>query len=167
MLNGVSSNVVSVRSVSDLGDRLSRISALAEPVRRALYRFVVTQREPVTREQAASAVGVPHHVAKFNLDRLVEEGLLAADYRRPPGRGGPGAGRPAKVYCRADVDLDVSVPERRYELAARLLAHAVAEAEREDSAVADTLVSVATDAGRNRGEGAAVPRANRGATEKA
>jgi predicted ArsR family transcriptional regulator len=148
----------------DLDDRLNRISALAEPVRRALYRFVVSQREPVTREQAAAAVGVPHHVAKFNLDRLVEQGLLHADYRRPPGRGGPGAGRPAKVYCRAGVDVEVSVPERRYELAARLLAHAVAEAEREDAAVADTLESVATDAGRERGTGAEVARTKRHAT---
>jgi predicted ArsR family transcriptional regulator len=147
--------------VSDLDDRLSRISVLADSVRRDLYRFVITQREPVTREQAAAAVGVPHHVAKFNLDRLVDEGLLHADYRRPPGRGGPGAGRPAKVYSRADVEVAVSVPERRYELAARLLAHAVAEADRKGSAVADTLESVAADAGRERGMEAAAAHATR------
>src|SRR4051812_14373814 len=122
-------------TVSDLESRLSRMAVLAEPVRRALYRFVATQREPVTREQAAAAVDVPHHVAKFNLDRLVEEGLLEAGYRRPPGRGGPGAGRPAKTYRRADTELEVSLPARRYELAARVLARAVANAERAHTSV--------------------------------
>ena len=78
----------------DLDSRLDRISGLGEPVRRALYRFVVAQGAPVSREQAATGVGVAHHVAKFNLDRLVEDGLLQAEYRRPEGRGGPGAGRP-------------------------------------------------------------------------
>src|SRR3954471_788260 len=109
-----------MKTVSDLDSRLRRIGALAEPVRRALYRFVVTQREPVTREQAAAAVDVAHHVAKFNLDRLGGEGVLrGAASGRPRGRGGPGAGRPAKVYRRADVDVEVTLPERRYEVAAR------------------------------------------------
>src|SRR5438045_398628 len=82
----------------------------------------------VNREQAAAGAGVAHHVAKFHLDRLVDDGLLTAEYRRPAGRGGPGAGRPAKLYRRSDVDLEVSLPERRYDLAGRLLVRAVAEA---------------------------------------
>ena len=56
---------------------------------------------------------------------MVEIGLLTASYQRPAGRGGPGAGRPAKMYARFGRQFAVSVPPREYELAARLLAVAV------------------------------------------
>jgi predicted ArsR family transcriptional regulator len=140
--------------VSDLDLRLNRIGMLADPVRRALYHFVVDQREPVTRDQAAAALGVARHVAKFNLDRLVGEGLLEADYRRPPGRGGPGAGRPAKTYRRADREVAVSLPARRYDLAARLLLRAVASAECSHGEVAGELERVAVGTGRELGTAA-------------
>lgn len=140
---------------ADLDARLDRLAGLGEPVRRALYRFVVAQSDPVSREQAAAGIGVAHHVAKFNLDRLVEDGLLAAEYRRPEGRGGPGAGRPAKLYRRAEGDLTVSLPERRYDLAGRLLARAVARAQRTDSPVGETLDAVAREAGHDLGRAAA------------
>ena len=140
---------------NDLDARLDQVATLGEPVRRALYRFVAAQTEPVTREQAAAAVGVAQHTAKFHLDRLVDGRLLEAGYRRPPGRGGPGAGRPAKVYRRSGADLDVSLPERRYDLAGRLLVKAVAQAERTGSPVAEALHSVAAQAGRSAGRQAA------------
>ena len=140
---------------NDLDARLDQVAALGEPVRRALYRFVAAQPEPVTREQAAAGVGVAQHTAKFHLDRLVDGRLLEASYRRPPGRGGPGAGRPAKVYRRSGTDLDVSLPERRYDLAGLLLVKAVAQAERTGSPVSDALHSVATQAGRSAGTQAA------------
>ena len=41
-----------------LEDRLADVAVLAEPARRALYRFVIGQPEPVSREQAARGVGV-------------------------------------------------------------------------------------------------------------
>ena len=138
----------------DLDSRLDRLAGLGEPVRRALYRFVVAQGAPISREQAATGVGVARHVAKFNLDRLVEDGLLQAEYRRPEGRGGPGAGRPAKLYRRAEGDLEVSLPERRYDLAGRLLARAVARAERADRPVGETLHAVAREAGQDLGSAA-------------
>jgi predicted ArsR family transcriptional regulator len=140
---------------NDIDARLDQVAALGEPVRRALYRFVAAQPEPVTREQAAAAVGVAQHTAKFHLDRLVDGHLLEAGYRRPPGRGGPGAGRPAKVYRRSRTDLDVSLPERRYDLAGRLLVKAVAQAERTGSPVSEELREVATQAGRSAGTQAA------------
>jgi predicted ArsR family transcriptional regulator len=131
------------------------IAALGEPLRRALYRFVAAQTEPVTREQAAAGVGVAQHTAKFHLDHLVDDGLLEGGYRRPPGRGGPGAGRPAKIYRRSDTDLEVSLPERRHDLAGRLLAKAVAQSERTGTPISEALHSVAIDAGRAVGAQAA------------
>ena len=61
--------------MTDAARTLGGIGALAEPVRRALYECVVASAEPLGREQAAEAVGVPLHTAKFHLDRLVDDGL--------------------------------------------------------------------------------------------
>ena len=129
-------------------DRLAPLAALADPARRSLYQFVVAQAEPVGRDDAAQGVGVAHHVAKFHLDKLVDQGLLDIEYRRPPGRGGPGAGRPAKLYRRSDREIDVSVPARRYELAGRLLAEAVTGAQARGRALGDALEEAAAGAGR-------------------
>ena len=107
------------------GRRVSRLGALADPVRRQLYRFVAEQPGAVSRDQAASGVAVPRHTAKFHLDRLVEEGLLVTEFKRLTGRTGPGAGRPAKLYRRSGREVVVSVPSRRYDLAGQVLADAV------------------------------------------
>lgn len=105
--------------------RVTRLGALADPLRRRLYRFVAEQPDAVSRDQAADVVEVPRHTAKFHLDRLVEEGLLVAEFRRLTGRSGPGAGRPAKLYRRSAREVAVSVPSRRYDLAGQVLADAV------------------------------------------
>ena len=112
----------------DFAEQVAGVSALADPVRRSLYRFVVAQPEPVSRDQAAAGLEVPRHTAKFHLDRLVEEGLLETEFRRLSGRRGPGAGRPSKLYRRGARQVAVSVPERRYDVAGRLLARAVERA---------------------------------------
>lgn len=109
-------------------DDLAGIAALAEPVRRRLYDYVVAQTDAVGREQAAEAVDVPAHTAKFHLDRLVDEGLLQTEFRRLSGKQGPGAGRPSKLYRRADREFVVSLPERRYDLVGHILASAFASA---------------------------------------
>jgi predicted ArsR family transcriptional regulator len=108
-------------------DRLSALAGLAsldEPVRRRLYEYVSEQGLPVSRDEAAAAVGVTRTLAAYHLDKLADAGLLATAYQRPPGRGGPGAGRPAKLYQNAGQELTVSVPPRAYELLAQLLAEA-------------------------------------------
>jgi predicted ArsR family transcriptional regulator len=122
--------------------QVNSVAALGEPVRRELYRYVVAQPEPVSREGAATGVGVPHHVAKFHLDKLEEDGLLEVEYRRPPGRSGPGAGRPAKLYRRSARHIVVSLPERRYDLAGYVLAEAVGAAQRSGLSM-DQLISEA------------------------
>ena len=104
------------------------------------------------KDEAAAAMGVPRSVAAFHLDRLVADGLLTTEYRRLSGRQGPGAGRPAKLYRRAEGEFSVSLPDRRYDLAARLLAAAVDEATRTGIPVAQALTEVSTERGRRLGE---------------
>jgi predicted ArsR family transcriptional regulator len=104
---------------------LASLSSLDDPVRRRLYEAVCERAEPVGRDEAAAAAGVGRALAVYHLDKLVEAGLLTPSYRRPPGRSGPGAGRPAKLYVRSDREFAVTVPPREYELAARLLIQAV------------------------------------------
>ena len=106
-------------------DDVESLGALAEPVRRALYRWVVAQAEAVSRDQAAAGAGVPRHTAKFHLDKLVADGLLETEFRRLTGRRGPGAGRPAKLYRRSPRQVTVTLPPRRYELAAQIMATAL------------------------------------------
>ncbi|WP_426595182.1 helix-turn-helix transcriptional regulator [Cellulomonas sp. McL0617] len=117
------------------------IAALTDPVRLALYRFVVDQPGPVSRDHAAAGVGVPRHQARFHLERLVADGLLATGHARLTGRTGPGAGRPATVYRRAPREFAVTLPDREYELAGRLLADAVAESARTGMPVLDAVNS--------------------------
>lgn len=131
----------------DFDVRVEGIATLGEPVRRALYRYVTAQPSAVRRDEAAEGVGVAPHVAKFHLDKLVDEGLLEVGFGRPPGRSGPGAGRPAKLYRRSSRELQVSLPDRRYDLAGRLLAEAIAAAERDGIPVGDALSRVATATG--------------------
>ncbi len=109
----------------DASDPISRIAALDEPTRRRLYEYVSRSRTPVGRDEASEQTGVARATAAFHLDRLVEEGLLDVVHRRISGRTGPGAGRPAKLYLRSDQEVEVSLPQRRYELMGEVLAAAL------------------------------------------
>ena len=114
--------------MEELGPAMDDIEAIAlldEPVRRALYEWVVAQGRPVGRDEAAGGTRVSRTLAAFHLDRLADAGLLTVEFRRLTGRTGPGAGRPAKLYARADRDVRVSLPERRYDIAAELMAEAL------------------------------------------
>ncbi|BFU47597.1 helix-turn-helix transcriptional regulator [Krasilnikovia sp. MM14-A1004] len=142
---------------------VASVAALGEPVRRELYRYVAAQGGPVSREQAAAGVGVAHHVAKFNLDRLVADGLLEVEYRRPAGRTGPGAGRPAKLYRRAARDIAVSLPERHYDLAGQILAEALTVAARDRLPVDEAVRSAARATGHRMGDSVAPHEAPAGA----
>src|SRR5512133_1645485 len=121
------------------------IGALADPTRRRLYLYVCSQPEPVGRDQAADAVGIARHQAKFHLDRLESDGLLETEYARLSGRRGPGAGRTAKLYRRARRDIAVSLPDREYELAGRLMADAIAAAAGTGEPVLDALHRIAAE----------------------
>lgn len=145
---------------------IEAIATLEEPQRRALYDWVVAQGTAVGRDAAAAGVGISRALAAFHLDRLAEAGLLTVEYRRLSGRTGPGAGRPAKLYRRAAGEVVVSLPERRYALAARMLADAV-----DRSGIgSDAIEASAHDAGRAIGRAAravAGPRPSRGRRREA
>ena len=131
------------------------LTALADPTRRRLYRLVAAALEPVSREQAAAALGVPAHTAKFHLDRLVDEGLLVVKFRRLTGRTGPGAGRPAKLYRRSEQEFALSLPQRHYDLLSEILARSVEAAVAEGAAVHAVAAGVARDEGQTLGARAA------------
>ncbi len=114
--------------VSDPASGTNDVAAVAlldEPVRRRLYDWVAAQNGPVGREEAARSLGITRPLAAFHLERLAEAGLLDAGYQRLTGRTGPGAGRPARIYTRAKHAFAVSLPPRRYELAADMFASAL------------------------------------------
>ncbi len=103
-------------------DQLDRLGVLSDPTRRTLFRLVTDAPEPLGRDAAAAAAGISRSLAAFHLDRLVEAGLLDVEFRRLTGRSGPGAGRPAKLYRPPAAGLEVSLPVRRYDRMAELLA---------------------------------------------
>ncbi|WP_040726822.1 helix-turn-helix transcriptional regulator [Nocardiopsis chromatogenes] len=132
------------------GDQaIGAAGALADTVRRRLYRYVCEQGE-AGRADAAEALGLTRNLAAFHLDRLAEAGLLEVERRRLTGRRGPGAGRPAKVYRRSDREVSLHLPPRDYASAARLLAEAVERAGAEEA-----LYAVAREEGRRRADAAA------------
>lgn len=135
----------------DPDDVLAAVAALGDPLRRRLYRFVGAQDHAVSRDEVAEGAGVSRSAAAFHLDRLVDEGLLETEFRRLTGRQGPGAGRPAKLYRRAAREIAVSLPARRYELAAGLLAAAVSEAAGSGAEVEATLDRLAREEGTRIG----------------
>ncbi|MET0840251.1 MAG: helix-turn-helix domain-containing protein [Marmoricola sp.] len=128
-------------------DEFTAVGSLADPVRRRVYDFVAAQDDAVGREETAAATGLPQHTVRFHLERLVAEGLLATDFRRLSGRTGPGAGRPAKLYCRAEREVAVSLPPRSYDLVGSVLAAAVAS-----SLAGESLPTALSVESRRRGQ---------------
>jgi len=96
------------------------VAALDEPSRRGMYAFIRDARRPVTRDEAAAAVGISRKLAAFHLDKLVEAGVLVASSARA-GR----VGRAPKAYQPSDVDIRVSIPVRQHDILAGILVEAV------------------------------------------
>ena len=128
---------------SDVDQQLTGLAGLGDPIRRTLYRYVADRGVPVSRDEAAHAAGISRPLAAYHLDKLVDDGLLEARYHRRSGRRGPGAGRPAKHYVRADTQIELSLPARDYGALAELLAGAV---EADPSGAAKAALDRAADA---------------------
>jgi predicted ArsR family transcriptional regulator len=134
---------------NDLAARVAGVAALADPVRRDLYLYVSAQPTPISRDQASDALGIARHTAKFHLDKLAEEGLLDISFKRLSERRGPGAGRPTKLYARSSRQLSVILPERRYDLAGKLLATALEDVAAQGTIPADALRAAGAGWGRS------------------
>ena len=108
--------------------------SLREPVRRAVYEHVAASPQPVSRNAVVEALGIGRTLAAFHLDKLVDSGLLETAYA--PRSGGPGAGRPAKLYRRSAAEYTLALPPRDYRLLADVLSAAVQQAGVEPAAYA-------------------------------
>ncbi len=89
---------------------------------RLVLLYVRQSGEPVTADDVAAALGVHRGVARSRLERLLQAGLIEADFVRRLGRSGPGAGRPSKIYSAAPESQIREFPPRHFAaLIARLL----------------------------------------------
>ncbi len=104
-------------------DPVTAVGALGDELRRGMYAFIRRARRPVTRDEAAASVGISRKLAAFHLDKLVDVGLLRTR-TDAPGRART-VGRAPKLYEPVPDLIQVSIPERRHELLAEILADAV------------------------------------------
>jgi predicted ArsR family transcriptional regulator len=132
-------------------ERLSALSSLGDENRRRLYEYVCSAGGATGRDDAAVALGLPRSTASFHLDRLVRDGLLGVEFRKPAGKGGPGSGRPAKLYVPLFAEIGVSVPERHYDLAGVVLAAAIRTSTAGGGAAREALVETARSKGAEAG----------------
>lgn len=110
---------------SDLAT-IRAVAALDEDLRRGMYAFIRDAGRPVTREEAAAAVGISRKLAAFHLDKLVTAGLLRARYETVGGVRK--VGRAPKVYEPAPTDFAITIPPRHPDVLAAILVDAVASA---------------------------------------
>lgn len=127
------------RTLSDL------TSTLGDPTRRSIYLAVRESADPVTAAQIAAQFSIHANVARHHLDRLADEGYLEITHRRPHGKNGPGAGRPAKCYTSTEKEIELQFPARRYDLLADLLIRVVQRLEPERAS------EIAAEVGREYG----------------
>jgi predicted ArsR family transcriptional regulator len=130
---------------------IRRVAALDEPLRRRIFELVRRSRRALTRADIAGELGISRKLAAFHLDKLLARGLLKTHFARPPGRSGPGAGRSAKFYEPADVEIEITIPERRYDMAGALLAEAV-RTEAPGERARDAALRVSRERGHALGE---------------
>ena len=142
----------------DLDETVVRLCVLDDPARWAAYLAVRTAGRPLTRAEVADEVGISVRLAAFHLEKLVSEGFLEATYERD--ETSVGVGHPAKRYRPTGLELEVSIPPRRYDLAAEILAEAL-EADSSSDSPLESLADVAAEYGRQVGRRA---RARNGAS---
>ncbi|GHG03280.1 MULTISPECIES: helix-turn-helix transcriptional regulator [Amycolatopsis] len=104
---------------------ISALAALDDPLRSGMYTHIRHARHPVTRDEAAEAVGISRKLAAFHLDKLVAAGLLRTRYEFVGGIRK--VGRAPKVYEPSDLEVQVSIPPRQHDLLADILLDAVLE----------------------------------------
>ncbi len=123
--------------------RVAAVASLGDENRRRLFDFVAGAEQAVGRDDAAAALGLARSTASFHLDRLVQDGVLAVEFRKLGGKEGPGSGRPAKLYRAVVQEVSASVPERNYDLAAELLVTAIEQSTADGGSARDALLRAA------------------------
>jgi predicted ArsR family transcriptional regulator len=127
-------------------------TVLTDPVRRALYRLLVAAEEPLSRNEAADALGLPKSTAAFHLERMARDGALLVTTRKTGDRTGPGSGRPTTFYAPAAREVTLSVPPRQYELMGEILAGALDTGLGQESELSRLLREEARRRGQELGE---------------
>jgi predicted ArsR family transcriptional regulator len=128
---------------------LAAVAVLSDELRRRMYVFIRRAGHPVTRDEAAASVGISRKLAAFHLDKLVDAGLLNADYANLSGLRR--VGRVPKVYEPAAVDVQVSIPQREHGLLAEILLEAVL-AQNSQKDARQAALDAAAEHGRRLGQ---------------
>jgi predicted ArsR family transcriptional regulator len=129
-----------------LESRISDLtSALGDPTRRAIYIAVRESAEPLTTSHVAELFGIHPNVARHHLDRLADDGYVRVSHRRPAGKTGPGAGRPAKCYEASNKEVSVHFAPRRFEMLVEMLIRVL------DEVAPENIGQVAESVGRAYG----------------
>ncbi len=129
-----------------LESRISDLtSALGDPTRRAIYIAVRESAEPLTTSHVAELFGIHPNVARHHLDRLADDGYVRVSHRRPAGKLGPGAGRPAKCYEASNKEVSVHFAPRRFEMLVDMLIRVL------DQVAPENIGEVAESVGRAYG----------------
>jgi predicted ArsR family transcriptional regulator len=129
-----------------LESRISDLtSALGDPTRRAIYIAVRESAEPLTTSNIAELFGIHPNVARHHLDRLADDGYVKVSHRRPGGKAGPGAGRPAKCYEASNKEVSVHFAPRRFEMLVDMLIRVL------DQVAPNNVAEVAESVGRAYG----------------
>src|SRR4029079_341493 len=111
------------------------LDVIGDPELRETLLAVRGRPRAASISEIADATGVHRTVARRRLERLVAAGLLTASFERPPGRSGPGAGRPAKVYSPTPDTPSIEFPARGYPELVGLLVDAVPKRRRTEIGV--------------------------------
>lgn len=105
-----------------LSDSISDLtSALGDPTRRAVYIAIRESTGSMSTAGIAELFDIHPNVARHHLDKLAGDGYLDVTHRRPNGRTGPGAGRPAKYYAVSSKQIDVHFPTHRHDVLSDML----------------------------------------------
>lgn len=143
---------------------MSAVAALSDDLRSRMYGYIRRAGRPVTREEAAHAVGISRKLAAFHLDKLVDVGMLTASTATAsqPGR----VGRAPKVYEPTNRDVSVTIPPRALDTIGAILVDAIAS-QKADETAEDARNRVAREHGRRLAVGGHPPLRGRLGPERA
>ncbi|MHB8643118.1 MAG: helix-turn-helix domain-containing protein [Gaiellaceae bacterium] len=120
---------------------MESLDVLGHPGLRETFLYVRAQPGPVTAESVSGGLDVPRTVARWRLEKLAQAALLVTSFA-PRTTGGPGVGRPSKLYAVAPETTPIELVPRHYDELLELL---VAELPKRGRAA--QLASVGVDFG--------------------